>query len=126
MRQAEETAQWAAGKPIHVAQIRHSGKLRAEQTAQIIGKNLAPPQGIIQTAGLNPDDELQPILDELEAEGLSSIMLVGHNPFMGILVHHLLSGNSKNRSPTFHTGTIACLKKSGPNWTLTDTFTPFI
>ena len=34
-------ATWAAGAGVHVDEIRHSGKLRAQQTAEIFAKHLA-------------------------------------------------------------------------------------
>ncbi len=124
VRQVEQTADWAAEKDLQITQIRHSGKRRAEQTAGIIGKRIAFDKGITAVSGLKPDDDPMEALAELEAEGLSSVMLVGHNPFMGVLVHHLLLNSPGSRSLTFHTGTIACLVKDESVWTLTDTFTP--
>ncbi len=47
-------ADWAARTGIRVDQIRHSGKLRAEQTASIFAKKLDAPKGIIAVKGLNP------------------------------------------------------------------------
>lgn len=124
IHQAERTAEWAKGKGIKPVQIRHSGKRRAAQTAEIIGKRIAPEKGILRVSGLLPDDDVEPTLNDLEAEGLSSIMLVGHNPFLGVLVHRLLSQSPGSPSVTFQTGTIACLVQSPSGWMLTDTFTP--
>ncbi len=124
IRQAEKTAEWAAGKNLEIIQIRHSGKRRAEQTAEIIGRRIVSKQGVVGVSGLKPDDDVQSAISEWEAEGLPSVMWVGHNPFLGILVHLLLSKSPGSRSLTFHTGTMACLVKDSSGWILQDTFTP--
>ncbi len=73
----------------------HSGKLRAEQTAQIIGEALGAP--VESLAGLDPSDPVGPIADLLGAEsgsaGGGGIVLVGHLPFLDRLASMLIVGH---------------------------------
>ena len=56
-------ADWAASIGIRVDEIRHSGKLRAEQTAEIFSEclNAAPPRVV---SGLAPNDDVTLIGEE--------------------------------------------------------------
>jgi phosphohistidine phosphatase len=89
----EKMAIWAAGAGITVARIRHSGKLRAEQTAAIFAEHLHPPHGPVAVTGLAPNDDVRPIADLLAREN-EPVMLVGHLPFLGRLASHLVLGDA--------------------------------
>src|SRR5437764_14321457 len=75
-------ADWAARTGVTVDQIRHSGKTRAEQTAALLAERLNPAQGMIAVAGLEPNDPPVPLAEALRHEH-STLMLVGHLPFLG-------------------------------------------
>ena len=57
----EHVAAWAARMGLGVTLIRHSGKLRAQQTAAIFLENLQPPGGMEAYPGLNPHDDVSPV-----------------------------------------------------------------
>jgi len=57
----EQVAAFAARAGVKVDEVRHSGKLRAHQTAEILAKALAPPRGVNAVAGLDPEDDVQTI-----------------------------------------------------------------
>lgn len=73
----------------------HSGKLRAQQTAEILGSRLKISEVEAHT-GLDPMDPVEPItgwLSELADGGLKSVAVVGHLPFLERLASILITGD---------------------------------
>lgn len=94
---------------IQVDRVIHSGKLRAYQTAQRLGKAIAP--GVeLETSGLiNPNDN--PKAFDWQSESWNKeTLVVGHLPFMAKLVSHLLVENENQLITAFHPGSIVCLE----------------
>jgi phosphohistidine phosphatase len=93
-RAAKQVAARAAGCGVQAGRCIHSGKLRAEQTARIIGEALGA--RVESRAGLNPSDPVLPIADLLGAESGSApgdgIVLIGHLPFLDRLASVLIVG----------------------------------
>jgi phosphohistidine phosphatase len=110
-------ADWAARTGIKVNQIRHSGKLRAEQTATIFAKKLDTPNGVIAVKDLNPNDEVTQVAESLHREQ-DSIMLVGHLPHLSRLVSLLVTGNPVNVVVRFRNAGIVCLSQQEENWAI--------
>src|SRR5258708_576070 len=109
-RQAEDLARRAAEAGARPARILHSGKLRAQQTAETLGAALKPGE-IRAIGGLTPDDDPQSAA-ELARESEEDLMLVGHLPHMGELAGNLL----RTTAPiSFPTATMVCLERS-PAW----------
>jgi phosphohistidine phosphatase len=77
-------ARLAVEKQVRVSAIYHSGILRAQQTADILGERLHPPSGVSALSGLQPMDDPASAAAEL-ATATEPIMLVGHMPFMARL-----------------------------------------
>jgi phosphohistidine phosphatase len=102
---------------INVSEIRHSGKARAEQTAQIMAGAVQSKKGVNAVKGLAPNDPVENVADELVALG-DNLMLVGHLPFMAKLVSYLLAGDTARCSADFQAGGIACLEYDKGKWTL--------
>ncbi|MGD8440575.1 MAG: phosphohistidine phosphatase SixA [Holophagae bacterium] len=91
---AERVASWLKTRDIVLDEIVHSSKLRARQTAKIFGNRLGvPPARVHETAGLEPNDDPQPMADRLESER-ASVMVVGHLPYLNRLVSTLLVGGA--------------------------------
>ena len=108
-------AVWAAETGIHVVAIRHSGKLRAQQTAQIFSERLleAPvPQAV---SGLSPNDDVQPIAKQLQSEK-GPIMLVGHLPFLQRLASLLITEDADTSVVTLDAGALLALAKNENGW----------
>ena len=106
------------------AEVWHSGKARAEQTAQILTTALGGSPPVTQHAGLNPNDSPMIIAGELEAEE-RDLMLVGHLPFMSLLSSYLLARGGPPEVVRFCTGTLACLQRgNGELWHLEWTVHP--
>jgi phosphohistidine phosphatase len=101
-------------KPLSLqpAEVWHSGKARAEQTAQLLSTSLTGSPVMMQRLGLNPNDSPTNIAGDVEAVG-RDLMLVGHLPFMSLLSSYFLAQGGPPEVLTFRTGTMACLKKAG-------------
>jgi phosphohistidine phosphatase len=115
-------ATWAARAGVKVDQIRHSGKLRAEQTAGIMAERLAP-ASIGSAAGLGPNDDVRPVAESLEQETRAT-MLVGHLPFLSRLASYLLTRDPDRNLVRFQMGGIVCLYREGGRWFLAWAVTP--
>ena len=105
------------------AEIRHSGKTRAEQTARLIAEALSLNQRVKVAAGLSPNDDVHPVAQELETAS-PSLMLVGHLPFMSRLASLLLVGYSSLTIVRFRMGGVVCLEHDQGLWTLNWMITP--
>ncbi len=77
---------------ITVAQIHHSNKLRAVQTAKILSEHIKSTNGTEEMSGLLPMDEPRIWFKRLETID-DDVMLVGHLPHLGGLACLLLCGN---------------------------------
>lgn len=120
-------AEWIARRlnqaGVEVSEVRHSGKLRAEQTAEILAAAVAPGAPVERVSGLEPNDDPHPVADALLHEP-GSIMLVGHLPFMGRLLSLLISGSPDRAAVEFSTATVAALRGSPGGWSLAWLLTP--
>lgn len=107
----------ALGRNVSVERLLHSGKDRARQTAEILmtmpGCAAAPEE----SAGLSPDDDVEPWAKRLAAEEKST-MLVGHLPFMGRLASVLLGEDPTMEKVRFTPGTVLGLSRVHRGWRL--------
>jgi phosphohistidine phosphatase len=105
----------AGGYGIKPAAIRHSGRKRARQTAEIFGQALLPGNNVEPTSGLDPLDDVSVVADQLRAS--DNLMLVGHLPFMERLTNLLVTGSVEKLVFKFQNGGIVCLdQNSGSPW----------
>ncbi|MFQ6106847.1 MAG: phosphohistidine phosphatase SixA [Thermoplasmata archaeon] len=116
-RQAEEIGRFASNTGVRVTQIRHSGKKRAQQTAETMGRYLSPPGGVIPVSGIAPLDDVAGAAEKLEGEE-ADLMLVGHLPFMNRLVSQLLFGNPDWLVVDLPKAGMICLARAGDSWTI--------
>ena len=105
--QVRRIAEVAEGYGVKVSRIAHSGKKRARQTAELIGKVLAPSMEIEVRDGLNPLDDVTVAADVLDTG--ENLVLVGHLPFMEKLTNYLVTGSSAGLVFKFQNGGILCL-----------------
>ena len=108
-------ATWAVRVSVKVAQIRHSGKKRAEQTAAILAEQLHPSKGVLAVTGLNPNDEVHPVAQGLRGEQ-EALMLVGHLPFLSRLVGLLVVGDPLQEVVGFRYAGMVCLARQDSQW----------
>ena len=95
---------------LRVSRVLHSGKLRAEQTANLLATSVGDASRVEAADGINP---LDPVDGFARSAGswTQDTMVVGHQPFMGRLVSHLVSGNVGAVTVSFKPGTIVCLER---------------
>lgn len=110
-------AEWLGRAGITVHQIRHSGLLRAQQTADIFAKQIKPAGGVVAVRGLLFDDPVDELARELALE-TEPVMLVGHNPFMERLAAALLRADAAQPPVWFGTGSTACFDLVEGFWTV--------
>jgi phosphohistidine phosphatase len=94
---------------IHVERVIHSGKLRAQQTAERLAMAVA--QGVeLEISGLmNPNDN--PKAFDWQSESWDrDTLIVGHLPFMAKLVSHLLIDDETRPITAYRPGSIVCLE----------------
>ena len=121
---ARRMAEWAALANVHVDEVRHSGKKRAQQTAEILAEALRPSGGVNAVDGLGPNDDVHPIANELQKEE-RSVMLVGHLPFLARLAGLLLAGRPEAPVVRFRNAGIVCLDLDGA-WSVSWTMIPHL
>lgn len=82
----------------------HSGKLRAEQTAQVLAAAVAG--GRVESRdGLAPNDPINPVAEWLrEQTADQSVALVGHLPFLDRLASSLVADDEDGQVISFQMG----------------------
>lgn len=103
----ERIASVAAGYGVRPARILHSGKHRAQQTAELIAAHLAPPCGVDARSGIDPLDDVEAVARDVDP--LAGVMLVGHLPFIERLAALLVTGDAERPAFRFQNGGIVCL-----------------
>jgi phosphohistidine phosphatase len=116
-------ARYAAAVGVEVAEICHSDRLRARQTAEILAEYLVPQLGIRESEGLSPGAEPDRARALLE-EAAEPLMLVGHLPHLSRLVSALVLRNSEMEIIRPGTGTMICLVKTERGFRLLWILTP--
>ena len=105
-----------------VGAIWHSGKTRAEQTANILAASLKIEGRVQGRSGLDPNDPPTPLIEELERRE-TNLAIVGHLPQLGKLISMLLLGAERELLDLPSAG-LVCLENSGDSWRLNWFLTP--
>jgi phosphohistidine phosphatase len=108
-KEVERVASAARRHGLEVASIRHSGKKRALQTAEIIAFMLHSSGGVKEMSGLGPSDDVTNLAATIDQH--ENTMFVGHLPFMEKLVAYLIRGSVEKPVLRFKNGGIVCLEK---------------
>ncbi len=116
-------AAFAARHGVKIEQIRHSGKVRARETAEIFAEPLGPPGGVVAVPGLNANDDVYPVGEALAHEN-KPLMVVGHLPFLGRLTGFLLAGDAAAEPIRFRNAGIVLLVRADGRWSLDWAITP--
>ena len=95
---------------ITVPAVGHSGKTRAQQTAELLAEALGATEPLQERKDLSPNDPVEIVRKSLRyAE--TDLMLVGHMPFMGKLASLLVTGDEYADVLAFQKGGVACLER---------------
>jgi len=107
-------------KPLNLSvdYLWHSGKKRAEQTAEVLANAIKINKEHAARDGLGPNDDVTVIKDELNTIR-QEIMIVGHLPFLAKLASLLLDRSESANIVAFKNAGIVCLNHSAENqWQL--------
>ncbi len=101
---------------LQTLRIFHSGKTRAQQTAEALAQRLNPPSGVAQAEGLEPLADPAVWVKRLN-EATENVMLVGHLPHLAKLSAYLLCQDEKRKIVDFNMGGIVALRRDeSANW----------
>ena len=101
----------AAGYGVRPTAIRHSGRKRARQTAEIFAEALRGEMSKAEPiSGIGPLDDVAAVANTLKTG--DNLMLVGHLPFMERLTGFLITGSAEKLIFKFQNGGIVCLDKN--------------
>lgn len=100
------------------AAVFHSGKRRAQQTAECLGAYTNPARGTHAAKGLSPLDDPSIWADRLMEED-EDLALVGHLPHMAKLASLLLCGDADGGAIRFQPGGVVALDRGDEGeWSL--------
>jgi len=91
LKRAERVARGLAALEPAIEAVWTSPYRRARQTAEAAARALGLARSLRETRALEPQREPREILEELEAEDLPGVLLVGHEPHLGGLLGALLA-----------------------------------
>jgi phosphohistidine phosphatase len=108
------------------SQVWHSGKLRAQQTAEILARELAPNMTPVPHRNMKPKDDPAAIGEELRAmrDQPGAVLLVGHLPHLARLAGLLLAGDADRMVVELVNAGIVKLRPAERGWTLAGYITP--
>ena len=125
-RDIKKVAAFIKSLTLSVDYLWHSGKNRAQQTAEILAEVVEVKKEMAAHEGLSPNDNVTVLKDEL-ISGRKDIMIVGHLPFLPKLASLLLTNSESSNTVAFKNGGIVCLDYSDDNqWRLDWLITPNI
>ena len=109
---------------IYIDLIVHSGKKRAEQTAEIFKNALNPQCEILVKDHLAPNDDNDPIYQEINQHN-KDVMIVGHLPFLPKLASRLITNIEHPPVVHFKESAVAILEKQADQtWQLVSLVSP--
>ena len=101
---------------VSVDQIKHSGKTRARQTAEILAKVLLDNGDIEAIEGIAPNDPVAAFALTIPTLKTNT-MIVGHLPFMAKLVSYLITYETNQPLVAYKPGSVVCLEQDeSMNW----------
>lgn len=117
LQDATNMAAFLSGAAIRVDQVVHSGKLRAEETANVLSNTVWPGQTPEAFDGIMPTDSTDHLLNSALTAG-GDMMVVGHMPFMGRMAARCLTGREDGMDIDFEPGAVLCLERRDESWAL--------
>jgi len=107
--EVKRIAEVAKGYGVKPGAIKHSGKTRARETAELYNSIVGSDKGVSEIDGMAPLDEVEIIAKDLISA--DNVMLVGHLPFMERLAAFLITGQKEKPVFRFQNGGIVCLER---------------
>ena len=110
--------EWLSSQNVGLAQILHSGKARARETAEILRPLLKSPSQIYEGQGLAPNDSPESFLHQLR-DPKKDTLVAGHLPFVARTVSQALTGAPDRHLVDFLPGSVAGIERNeGASWHL--------
>ncbi len=103
--------EWLLSHNIQIAQILHSGKSRAKETAEILLPLLKSPSQIYEGQGLAPNDSPEAFLHQMR-DAEKDTLVAGHMPFVARTVSQALTGAPDRPLVEFVPGSVAGIERS--------------
>ncbi|MBD3217014.1 MAG: phosphohistidine phosphatase SixA [candidate division Zixibacteria bacterium] len=126
-QEIKQTGSLAADRGMQgIKNIFHSGKTRAEETAELLAEHINSDSKPEEAEGLKPMDDPKIWIDRLNGgEFDGDVAVVGHLPHVARLATHLLGKEKGDEFFDPHTATIFCLEQDeDKKWTLQWMITP--
>ncbi|MHC4534438.1 MAG: phosphohistidine phosphatase SixA [Planctomycetota bacterium] len=95
----------------------HSGKKRAQQTAECLAEVITINKEHTARDGLAPNDDVKAIENKIMLLK-QDIMIVGHLPFLSNLASLLVAGRDSSETVAFRNAGIVCLNCTDNQWQL--------
>jgi phosphohistidine phosphatase len=95
---------------VRVERVWHSGKTRAEQTAQLLAKAVLTRGKIEKVGGIGPEDDVAGFVSDADVWEHDTLV-VGHLPFLSRLVARLVAGDTEREIVAFLPGSLICLER---------------
>lgn len=108
-RDVKNMAAFLQRSGIRAGRVLHSGKRRAQQTAQVLAKAVTASGQTGDISGMGPNDPVEPLVKTIATFDQDTV-LVGHLPFMSRLVSQLVTSDPERTMVAFHPGSIVCLE----------------
>ncbi|MBL4712087.1 MAG: phosphohistidine phosphatase SixA [Gammaproteobacteria bacterium] len=93
---------------VSISSVTHSGKCRAEQSAEIFANNLSN-QAVSVSEYLSPNNDVRLLLPHLTTD---NALYIGHLPHLAKLVAYLVTGDENHNIIRFQNSAIVCLEKN--------------
>lgn len=111
-------AAFLANAGVRIPAVLHSGKKRAEQTAEILVASIGTSGKPERISGVDPLDAVSDFVPTING-WTGDTMIVGHLPFMAKLVSLLVTGNEEASVAAYRPGTVVELERNeGGSWSV--------
>lgn len=108
---AQQMASYLQGQGCHIAHIFHSGKRRAEQTADLIKQAVLPSQALQLETALTGCDGLTPMLEIINS-WTEDTLVISHLPFISRLLSRLVVDDPQCAIVNFSPATLVRLEQA--------------
>jgi len=110
MQDVQAVAAFLGDAGIKLARVWHSGKRRAEQTADIMARVVLPGGQAEVIEGISPNDPVGEFATDADVWE-EDTLVAGHLPFMSRLVSLLTTGETDTGLVQYQPGSLVCLER---------------
>ena len=114
IKQTTDIAEQLRISKIQISDVYHSGKLRAQQTAEIFASSLKVPS-ILTSDYLSPNDDVEMLAENLN---INNALYVGHLPHLEKLICYLVTKHKIPEVLNFRNSAVVCLEKNDNAYTI--------